>query len=99
MEGTSMGKETVLFKIEEKNSTRNVADLLRTFADKLETGSVTLKQGKKEVVLDIPEWVELEVKAEKEAGKKKVKKKIEFEIEWVVGDDKKRKANEPFSLG
>ena len=94
-----MGKETILFKIEEKKSTQNVADILRDLADKLESGEVILKQGKKKVVLQIPDRVELEVKAEKEVGKKRVKKKIEFEIEWVVGDGKKAKTKKPFALG
>lgn len=80
-----MGKESVLFKNEEKMSTKETADLLRVLADKIENGKVTLTQGKQKVTLKIPKMVEVEVKVEKESGKKRTKKKIEVEIEWVVG--------------
>lgn len=83
-----MGKETVLFKSEEKMSHVQAADLLRTLADKVEKGKVTLTQGTKETRLKIPNRVEVEIKAEKETGKKRVKKKIEVEIEWQVGSQK-----------
>jgi len=80
-----MGKESVLFKNEEKMSTKKSAELLRVLADKIESGKVTLTQGKQEVTLKIPKMVEVEVKVERESGKKRTKKKIEVEIEWVVG--------------
>lgn len=86
-----MGKETILFKFEEKRDITGVAEFLRQLADKVEDQQVTLKQGKKEVLLQLPERVELEVKAEKEVGKKRVKKKLEIEIEWVVGEGKGKK--------
>lgn len=92
-----MGKETVLFKIEEKRSVGNVADFLRQLAEKVEAQQVILQQGKKEVVLNLPATVELEIKAEKEEGKKRTKKKLELEIEWVVGDKKGERGS--FSLG
>ena len=80
-----MGRETVLFKNEEKMSRSEVAELLRTLANKLEKGKVLLQQGTEEVKLKIPERVELEVKAEKKVGKRRTKKKLELEIEWQVG--------------
>lgn len=80
-----MGRETVLFKTEEKMSRSQVAELLRALAEKIENGKVILQQGAEEVKLKIPERVELEVKAEKEAGRKRTKKKLELEIEWLVG--------------
>ena len=84
-----MGKETVLFKTEEKMSRSLAADLLRQIADKLDKGNVKLLQGKhKAVTLKIPKQVEVEIKAEKEVGKRKTKKKLEFEIEWLVGGKK-----------
>ena len=86
-----MGNDTVLFKIEEKRDVGSVADFRRVLADRIEERQVTLKQGKKEVVLELPDRVELEVKAEKEVGRKRVKKKLELEIEWVVGGGKTRK--------
>jgi hypothetical protein len=41
-----MGSEKVLFKTEEKMSRSDVATLLRTLADKVEKGKVSLEQGK-----------------------------------------------------
>ncbi len=93
-----MGKETVLFKTEEKMSRSIAADLLRQIADKLDKGKVKLLQGKdKAVTLKVPEQVEVEIKAEKEVGKRRTKKKLEFEIEWIVGDQKQKKG--AFKLG
>ncbi len=91
-----MGKETVLFKTEEKMSRSAAADLLRQVADKLDNGKVILKQGEKKVGLKIPGRVEVEIKAEKEVGRKKIKKKLELEIEWLVGGNKDKGT---FSLG
>ena len=81
-----MGREQILFKSEEKMSTREAADLMRTIADKLEKGKVVLSQGEKETTLKLPGRVEVELKAEKETGRRKTTKKLEVEIEWVVGD-------------
>lgn len=80
-----MGKEQILFKSEEKMSSKEAANLLRTIADKIEKGKVSLAQGNKQTSLKIPQRVEVELKAEKETGRKKTTKKLEIEIEWVVG--------------
>lgn len=80
-----MGKEQILFKSEEKMSSREAANLLREIADKIEKGKVSLAQGNKQTSLKIPKRVEVELKAEKETGRKKTTKKLEIEIEWVVG--------------
>ena len=85
-----MGKETVLFKSEEKMTRQDAVQLLHTIADKIEKGRLTLSQGSKEVELKIPNRVEVELKAEKETGKKKTTKKLEVEIEWIVGGNSKK---------
>ncbi|CAK8711460.1 MAG: amphi-Trp domain-containing protein [Candidatus Electrothrix sp. AW2] len=92
-----MGRETVLFKTEEKMTRQEAAELLRNVAKKLETGKVILQQGTKEVKIKIPERVELEVKAEKEVGKRRTKKKLELEIEWLVGASANK--HKPLTLG
>lgn len=84
-----MGRETILFKNEEKTSAKDAAAFLRQLADRIEEGNVILKRGKEKVTLKIPRRLELEIKAEKEVGKKKTKKKLEVEIEWVVGEQDK----------
>lgn len=80
-----MGKEQILFKSEEKMSSAEAAQMLRTIADKVENGKVVLTQGEKKTTLKIPGNVELELKAEKETGRRKTTKKLEIEIEWIVG--------------
>ncbi|HLS12693.1 MAG TPA: amphi-Trp domain-containing protein [Flavobacteriaceae bacterium] len=79
-----MGKEIVLIKNEEKMSRQEAVKMLRTIADKLEEGKITLSQGNKEVTLVVPERVEVEIKAEKEEKRRKTTKKLEVEIEWLV---------------
>ena len=91
-----MGRETVLFKTEEKMSRTAAADLLRQVAERLDGGKVILKQGGKKVTLKIPGRVEVEIKAEKEVGRRKTRKKLELEIEWLVGGGKDKGT---FSLG
>lgn len=85
-----MGKETVLFKSEEKKDLSAVTAFLRELADKLDTNKVVLIQGNKTVKLKVPSTVEMEIKVEKEEGKRRTKKKLELEIEWVVGSEGKR---------
>lgn len=80
-----MGKETVLFKSEEKKSLGDVTNFLRELADKLDGNRVVLVQGKQSVKVKVPSTVELEIKVEKETGKRKAKKKLEIELEWIVG--------------
>ena len=70
-----MGKETVLFKSEEKRSLQEVTELLRELADKLDKNKVVFMQGKRSVKVKVPSNVELEIKVEKETGKRKTKKK------------------------
>lgn len=94
-----MGKETVLFKSEQKMSIGDAVVFLRQVADKLEKQQIILIQGDKEVTLNIPDRIELEVKAEKEVGKRKTKEKLEFEIEWIVGDRDKRITDKTVRLG
>lgn len=82
-----MGRETILFKSEEKKDIAGVAVFLRELADKLIEGRVVLQGDSESVTLEIPSTVEMEVKAELEEGRAKTKKKLEVEIEWVVGQE------------
>lgn len=90
-----MGKETILFKVEEKKDIHSVAEFLRDLADKIESQKVVLKQGQKQVKLKIPKIVDFEIKAEREDGRRRSKKKLEIEIEWALG----QKETGAFSLG
>ena len=82
-----MGKEIVLFSTEEKSDRASVAAFLRQLADKVAEGRVVLISGAEELVLDLPQNLVLEIKAEEEAKKNKVKHSLEVEIEWIPGDE------------
>ncbi|MGD8975378.1 MAG: amphi-Trp domain-containing protein [Desulfobacterales bacterium] len=82
-----MGKETVLFKSEEKKASIDVAKTLRQIADKIDDGTMILKQGSEEIILEFPKNMVLELKIEEEQGKKKLKKSFEIELEWVIGEE------------
>jgi amphi-Trp domain-containing protein len=81
-----MGKETVLFKSEEKKSSGEIADALRKIADKIDGGTMTLKEGSDEIKLDFPPNMVFELKIEEESGRKH-KKSFEIELEWIVGEE------------
>jgi len=89
-----MGKEVVLFKSEEKHSTAEVAQFLRTLADKVEQGRVILRKGDEELALTLPGTVTLEVKAEEESTRKGPKHSLEIELEWRPGEEKQAGALE-----
>lgn len=61
--------ETVLFKSEEKKTTREIADILRTIADKIDKGNLVLRQDSTEIALEFPAQMVLELKVEEEQGK------------------------------
>lgn len=87
-----MGKEQVLFKSEEKMSSKEAANLLREIADKIEKGKISIAQADKQISLEIPQRVEVELKAEKEISHKKTTEKLEIEIEWIVESTAQGKA-------
>jgi amphi-Trp domain-containing protein len=79
-----MGRETVLFKTEEKKSAKEISQTLRLIADKIEEGTMTLSQGQDEVTVTFPAFMEIQLKVEEEEGKR-LKKKFEVELEWIPG--------------
>ncbi len=82
-----MGKETVLFKSEERKDLASVVALLHQLADKLAENQVIMRRGSDEVVIDVPNNVVLELKVEEEDKKGKIKRTLEVEIEWIEGDE------------
>ncbi|GKZ12678.1 amphi-Trp domain-containing protein [Haladaptatus sp. T7] len=81
--------EEVLFETEETQSRSDIADYLRTVADKLDGGeAITLTAGGQSVTLDPPSRPSFEVKAERESsasGRNELS--VEFELEWKEGQD------------
>ena len=82
-----MGRETVLFKSEEKKASSDIANTLRQIADKIDDGTMILKQGTEEITLEFPKNMVLELKIEEEQGKKRLKKSFEIELEWIMGEE------------
>jgi amphi-Trp domain-containing protein len=82
--------EEVLFETERRMNRRDVAEYLRTVADKLESGGdISLSAGDQSVRLDPPEQPTFEVKAEREtpSGGGQGELSIEFELEWDEGEE------------
>ena len=81
-----MGREIKLFKSEEKKSRSDISAFLRQIADKIDTGTVTLRQGDNELSLEIPETAILQVQVEDEQKKRKgTQHSLELEIKWYDG--------------
>ena len=91
-----MGRETRLFKSEEKHSRADVSAFLHQLADKVGQGQVILRQGNEEISLDLPTNLILEIQVEDEDKKRKgIQHSLEVEIKWFDGDD----AGGPLELG
>ena len=91
-----MGKETRLFKSEERHSRANVSAFLRQLADKVETGQVVLTAGQETITLDIPANLILEIQVEDEDKRSKgIQHSLEIELKWFDNDA----AGGPLQLG
>jgi amphi-Trp domain-containing protein len=83
-----MGRETRLFKSEERRSSGEVAAFLRELADKVESGQVVLRQGSEEITLSLPASLILEIQVEdEEKGRKGIQHSLEVELKWFDNDD------------
>ena len=82
-----MGRETVLFKSEERKDLGSVVDFLHQLADTLAENQVKLRRGKEELTVHIPNNVVFEIKVEEENKQGKMKRSLEVEIEWIEGDE------------
>jgi len=77
-----MSEET-LFEFERDMTTADVAEYLRTVADRLESGEeFTLDSGSESVTLAPPGRVEFEVEVERETSSSGAEIELEFELEW-----------------
>ncbi|MBS1250017.1 MAG: hypothetical protein MAG431_01606 [Chloroflexi bacterium] len=83
-----MGQEIRLFKSEERKSRAEVSEFLRQIAGKLAEGTIILRQGQEELVLEIPTNLVLEVQVEdEEKGSKGIQHSLELEIKWYDNGD------------
>lgn len=78
-----MGRETKLFKSQERKSRVDVSTFLHQLADKISEGKVILSQGGEDLVLDLPQNVILELQVEdEEKSKKGIQHSLEVAIKW-----------------
>jgi amphi-Trp domain-containing protein len=83
-----MGKETRLFKSEERKSRSDVGAFLHQLADKISEGQIVLRQGQEEIVLQFPHNLILEVQVEDEdKGAKGIQHSLEVEIKWFDDEE------------
>jgi len=83
-----MGKETRLFKSEEKQSRAQTSAFLQELAGKIADGQVVLRRGQEEITLQIPGQVVLEIQVEDEQkGRRGIQHSLEIEIKWFDDDE------------
>lgn len=84
-----MGKETRLFKSDERKNRDEVSEFLIQLAGKISAGQVVLRQGQEEITLQLPQNLVLEIQVEDEDKKNKgIQHSLEIEIKWFDGDSK-----------
>ena len=82
-----MGRETRLFKTEERKTRSDVSNFLHQLADKVSNGQVVLSQGSEEITLQLPHNLILEIQVEdEEKGTKGIQHSLEVEIKWFDND-------------
>ena len=90
-----MGRETRLFKSEERKSRSELSAFVHQLADKISEGQVVLRRGQEEITLQLPQSLILEVQVEDEdKGSKGIQHSLEVEIKWF--DDEQ---DGPLELG
>lgn len=83
-----MGRETRIFKSQERKGRADVSAFLHQLADKVAAGQVVLRQGDQELTLTLPGNLILEVQVEDEDKRAKgIQHSLEVEIKWFDGDE------------
>jgi amphi-Trp domain-containing protein len=83
----AMGRETRLFKTEERKNRVDISNFFHQLADKIASGKVVLSQGTENLTLQLPENLILEVQVEdEEKGTKGIQHSLEVEIKWFDND-------------
>ena len=85
-----MAKKNILVKSNLRKNLPDAAAFLRELADKIETGQITLVQGGKDVVVDLPETVSFEMEYYEQPKKSGLKKQLEIELQWREGGKKRQ---------
>lgn len=82
------GRKNVIMESEERRSLADVATFLRDLAEKIESNTLTLKQGGEEIQVPLTDPVTLEVELQEKRKKGSTKRQLEIEIEWYPGGEK-----------
>jgi len=82
------GRKNVIMESEERRSLADVATFLRDLAGKIESNTLTLKQGGEEIQVSLTDPVTLEVELQEKRKKGTTKRQLEIEIEWYPGGEK-----------
>ena len=83
-----MGRETRLFKSEERKNRADVGNFIHQLADKITNGKIVLSQGAEELTLQLPQNLILEIQVEdEEKGSKGIQHSLEIEIKWFDNDE------------
>lgn len=83
-----MGRETKLFKSEERRNRADAAEFLRQLADKIEAGQVILRAGQEEITLALPYNLVLEIQVEDEDKKSRgIQHSLEIELKWFDAEE------------
>ena len=85
-----MAKKNVLVKSDLRKNLADSAAFLRELADKIESGQITLTQGGKDVIVNLPETVSFEVEYYEQPKKHGLKKQLEIELQWSEGGKKRQ---------
>ena len=81
------GPKNILFKSKEMTTCQEIAKLLRKLADKFDQNQFTLKKGRQEVNIKLPDSIELELEVEEKSKKRGLKREFEIEMEWYENAD------------
>ena len=83
-----MGRETRLFKSQERKNRSEISNFLHQLADRISDGKVILSQGNENLSLQLPQNLILEVQVEDEdKGAKGIQHSLEVEIKWYDDEE------------
>ena len=83
-----MGRETRLFKSQERKNRSEISNFLHQLADRISDGKVILSQGNEDLSLQLPQNLILEVQVEDEdKGAKGIQHSLEVEIKWYDDEE------------
>lgn len=74
-----------LVKSKERRSREELADMLVALAERIRAGRVRLTQADREVLLELPETMQVDLEVEEQLRRKGMKREIEIEISWYEG--------------